>query len=77
MGRQKKTGGKTSPSGEPSPVQTTDRGKLDLIKAKLKAKYHLLRDEPLPQDSLDELKDRVCVILGLNRPALDNVLIDL
>lgn len=53
----------------------------ELLKAKLKAKYHLLRDEPLnfngdPYDK-EALLNHVCAILGMERPALDWILKDL
>jgi len=49
----------------------------DLLKAKLRVKFHLLKDEPLNYADRDLLLDHVCMILGMNRPVLDNILIDL
>ena len=49
----------------------------DLIKAKLRAKFHLLKDEPLDITDREQLLDHVCTILGMNRPVLNNILIDL
>ena len=53
-----------------APAQT-NQSALDVIKAKLRAKYHLLKDDPLHQNTLEDLKNHVCTVLGMNRPDLD------
>lgn len=46
----------------------------DLLKAKLRKKFSLLRDEPLNYDDREQLLEAVCMILGMNRPNLDVIL---
>jgi hypothetical protein len=50
---------------------------IDLLKAKLRKKFNLLKDESLNFDDRELLLDHVCVILGMNRPQLDNMIMDL
>jgi len=54
-----------------------DEKELQLLKAKLKKKYHLLKDEDLQFDDKEALLSRVCLALGISRPNLDWVLVDL
>jgi hypothetical protein len=71
MGRPK---GSTSTK---TAVSTAPAGDLDLLKAKLRRKYALLRDKALDQTNRDELLLNVCSILGMTRIELDWVLKDL
>jgi hypothetical protein len=74
MGHKKKT--KEEPGTDPAVRDQVhpDLSALDLIKAKLRKKYHLLRDEPLNYDDLDQLKDHICMITGMSKPDLTVVL---
>jgi len=78
---KKKTKSETKSSVEvleSPPVGPTQAEKdLQLLKAKLKKKYHLLTDEDLKYDDKETLLSHVCLVLGLPRPKLDWVLIDL
>jgi hypothetical protein len=56
---------------------TADLSANDLLKAKLRHKYYALRDDALKQETREQLLNYVCETLGMNRPTLDNVLIDL
>jgi len=58
-------------------VPDQDQGELDQLKAKLKAKYWLLRNEPLEFGTQEALLSFVSDFLGIGRPTLDNVLLDL
>lgn len=69
MAKKKTTKGKDQTSA--------DLSANDTLKAKLRHKFYLLRDEPLNYDDRDQLLDAVCTILGMNRPNLDVILIDL
>ena len=55
-------------------LQTDD---LTILKGKLRKKFYLLREEQLNYDNREQLLERVCVVLGMNRPNLDVILIDL
>lgn len=57
--------------------KTPDNSANELLRAKMRVKYHLLKDESLNIEDRDQLLNHVCTILGMNRPQLDNVLIDL
>ena len=69
MARTKKVRENDQPSAE-SPAN-------DLLIAKLRAKFSLLKDEPLNFDDKDKLLDHVCVVLGMNRPQLDWIVAEL
>ena len=85
MGRKKKDTGASISVSEVSeqaervemPAELTASGNLDQLKAKLRRKYHLLRLEPLNFDDKEQLLTFVCKILGMSRPILDVVLLDL
>ena len=85
MGRKKKDTGvpisasqvsEQAKEGE-SPANEQKSANLDQLKAKLRRKYHLLRLEPLNFDDKEQLLTFVCKILGMSRPILDVVLLDL
>jgi hypothetical protein len=59
------------------PQAPADLPANDLLKAKLRQKYALLRDEPLNYDDKEQLLTAVCTILGIDRPKLDWILLDL
>lgn len=63
--------------GIKQPKLNSTPGELNLLKAKLRKKYNLLKHEPLNYDDREELLTVVCTILGMNRPSLDVVLVDL
>jgi hypothetical protein len=50
---------------------------LDLLKSKLRKKYHLLRNEPLNFQDKDSLLSHVCTVLGMTLPDLSFVIEDL
>jgi hypothetical protein len=58
-------------------VPDQDQDQLDQLKAKLKAKYWLLRNEPLEFDTKDALLSFVSDFLGIGRPNLDVIIGDL
>ena len=60
-----------------SGANSVESGKNLILVTKLKRKYHLLKDESLNFEDRDQLLNHVCTILGMNRPTLDAVLIDL
>jgi hypothetical protein len=70
MAKYVKKGDRTAPV-------PADLSANDLLKAKLRQKYNLLKDEPLNYDDRDQLLDHVCAILGMDRPKLDWIVSDL
>lgn len=58
-------------------VLDQDQDQLDQLKAKLKAKYWLLRNEPLEFGTKEALLSFVSDFLGIGRPTLDVIISDL
>jgi hypothetical protein len=56
------------------PVSDPD---LNLIKVKLRKKYHLLRNDLLDYDDLDQLKAHVGKVLGLGKAHLEHAFLNL
>lgn len=50
---------------------------LDLLKAKLRKKFNLLKDDPLDFDDLEPMKVHICAVMGIDRPKFDWLIQDL
>jgi hypothetical protein len=50
---------------------------LDLLKAKLRRKFALLKDDQLNFTDKEALLTHVCRVIGYGRPQLDSILVDL
>ena len=77
MGRKKKAQENEPLQAGVNPQPETDRLAMELLRGKLRHKYALLAHEPLEADNLDQLKQKVCIILGIELPQLDWMLQDL
>lgn len=74
MTKAKANSPKTTEAKKVTAENTADLTKL---KAKLKKKYHLLKDSDLVSDDREVLLTRVCLVTGMYRNELDWVLKDL
>lgn len=74
MTKAKANSPKTTEEKKVTAANTADLTKL---KAKLKKKYHLLKDSDLVSDDREVLLTRVCLVTGMYRNELDWVLKDL
>ena len=75
---KKKTSNSTS---APKKVDKAGKGpkndSLDILKTKLRKKFALLQDDPLEADDLVKLKKHVCLVLAINMPTMNNILLTL
>ena len=70
MAKYVKKGDRTAPVKADLPAN-------DLLRGKLRLKFALLKDEPLDFEDKEQLLNHVCLVLGMDRPNLDWILIDL
>jgi hypothetical protein len=77
MGRRKKVQENEPLQEGTNPHPEVDRSAMELLRGKLRHKYALLAHEPLEADTLDQLKSKVCTIMGIDMPQLDWLLQDL
>jgi hypothetical protein len=59
------------------PANASAGTNLYLIKAKLRKKFHQLREDELSFDDLGQLKQHVCTVLAMDMPQLEWILTDL
>jgi hypothetical protein len=71
------SGGTGQPLTAESVREITGDGKSDELRTKLRRKFHLLKDEPLVFETKELMLQHVCKVLGMDRPKLDWILVDL